>query len=231
MSTRVRWTRRGSGSPSWRDGSTRASTANLVNGAVDYLAAAGRGGGACGPLLGARLLRGAARRPRRRDERPLRRGDRPRRADPRSHAALRPDRGGDPKGISTIGRETGVPTIFGIVTADTLEQAAERCGSKMGNRGWDAAQAAVEMANLGEAFSGWRGSGEAEAVVHEHEHEPADSAPAKRRAKKATKKGGKGDRNRRRPALRASSPPTALAVARASPACRRSTAPRWWAIP
>ena len=86
------------------------------------------------------------------------------------------------KGISTIGRETGVPTIFGIVTADTLEQAAERCGSKMGNRGWDAAQAAVEMANLGEAFGGWPFSGE-EAV------EPA-SAPAR-------KTRGKGDGSKR----------------------------------
>ena len=67
------------------------------------------------------------------------------------------------KGLSSIGRETGVPTVFGIVTADTLEQAAERSGSKMGNRGWDAAQAAVEMANLGEAFGGWPAPGEAAA--------------------------------------------------------------------
>ena len=49
------------------------------------------------------------------------------------------------KGLAAVGRETGVPTLFGVVTADTLEQAAERCGSKMGNRGWDAAQAAVEV--------------------------------------------------------------------------------------
>lgn len=59
------------------------------------------------------------------------------------------------KGLAAVGRETGVPTLFGVVTADTLEQAAERCGSKKGNRGWDAAQSAVEMANLGEAFEGW----------------------------------------------------------------------------
>jgi 6,7-dimethyl-8-ribityllumazine synthase len=58
------------------------------------------------------------------------------------------------RGIAAVGRETGVPAAFGVVTAETLEQAAERCGSKMGNRGWDAAQSAVEMANLGEAFSG-----------------------------------------------------------------------------
>jgi 6,7-dimethyl-8-ribityllumazine synthase len=105
------------------------------------------------------------------------------------------------RAIGAVGRDTGVPTIFGIVTADTMEQAAERCGAKMGNRGWTAAEAAVEMANLGEAFSGWRGPGEAMAVVHEHdhahEHEPAAPAPAKRPAK-AARKGGKGDRNRRR---------------------------------
>lgn len=58
-------------------------------------------------------------------------------------------------GIAGVFRETGVPCIFGIVTAETVEQAQERCGTKMGNRGWDAAQAAVEMANLGEAFNGW----------------------------------------------------------------------------
>lgn len=56
------------------------------------------------------------------------------------------------RGIAAAGRDTGVPCIFGIVTADTLDQAAERCGTKMGNRGWEAAQNAVEMANLGEAF-------------------------------------------------------------------------------
>jgi 6,7-dimethyl-8-ribityllumazine synthase len=80
------------------------------------------------------------------------------------------------RAVGMIGRDTGVPTIFGIVTADTMEQAAERCGGKMGNRGWDAAQAAVEMANLGEAFAGWRGPGEADAVVHE----PAEAAPPRR---------------------------------------------------
>jgi 6,7-dimethyl-8-ribityllumazine synthase len=56
-------------------------------------------------------------------------------------------------GIETVSRETGLPVIFGVVTADTLDQARERSGSKHGNRGWDAAQAAVEMANLAEAFA------------------------------------------------------------------------------
>jgi 6,7-dimethyl-8-ribityllumazine synthase len=56
------------------------------------------------------------------------------------------------RGLAAAAREAGIPVSFGVVTADTLEQAAERCGSKMGNKGWDAAQSAVEMANLGEAF-------------------------------------------------------------------------------
>jgi 6,7-dimethyl-8-ribityllumazine synthase len=52
------------------------------------------------------------------------------------------------KGIATASMETGMPIIFGVVTTDTLEQAIERAGSKSGNKGWDAALAAVEMANL-----------------------------------------------------------------------------------
>ncbi len=61
------------------------------------------------------------------------------------------------RGVAAVSRETGVPAVLGVVTADTMEQAAERCGAKMGNKGWDAAAAAVEMANLGEAFGGWPG--------------------------------------------------------------------------
>jgi 6,7-dimethyl-8-ribityllumazine synthase len=56
------------------------------------------------------------------------------------------------RGLAAAARDGAIPVSFGVVTADTLEQAAERCGSKMGNKGWDAAQSAVEMANLGEAF-------------------------------------------------------------------------------
>ena len=52
------------------------------------------------------------------------------------------------KGIARIALETGVPVIYGLVTADTLEQAIERSGTKAGNKGWDAAEAAVEMVNL-----------------------------------------------------------------------------------
>jgi len=60
------------------------------------------------------------------------------------------------RGVAAVTRETGVPAIFGIVTAETLEQAAERCGSKMGNKGREAAMAAVEMANLLETIESRR---------------------------------------------------------------------------
>jgi len=52
------------------------------------------------------------------------------------------------KGIARITHESGVPVIYGLITADTLEQAIERAGTKAGNKGWDAAQAGIEMVNL-----------------------------------------------------------------------------------
>ncbi len=52
------------------------------------------------------------------------------------------------KGIAEIGMSTGVPTIFGVITADTLEQAIDRAGTKAGNKGADAAMSAIELANL-----------------------------------------------------------------------------------
>jgi 6,7-dimethyl-8-ribityllumazine synthase len=52
------------------------------------------------------------------------------------------------KGIAHIALETGVPVVYGLVTADTLEQAIERSGTKAGNKGWDAALSAIEMVNL-----------------------------------------------------------------------------------
>jgi len=52
------------------------------------------------------------------------------------------------KGIATVGLDVGIPLIFGIITADTLEQAIERAGTKMGNAGFNAAMNAIEMANL-----------------------------------------------------------------------------------
>ncbi len=52
------------------------------------------------------------------------------------------------KGIAQVGTQTGVPTIFAVVTTDTIEQAIERSGTKMGNKGYEGGLAAVEMANL-----------------------------------------------------------------------------------
>jgi 6,7-dimethyl-8-ribityllumazine synthase len=52
------------------------------------------------------------------------------------------------KGIAQVNLETGVPILFGILTTDTLEQAIERAGSKAGNKGFAAADAAIEMVNL-----------------------------------------------------------------------------------
>ncbi len=52
------------------------------------------------------------------------------------------------KGVAKASLDTGVPVMFGVITADTIEQAVERAGTKAGNKGWDAALAGIEMANL-----------------------------------------------------------------------------------
>jgi len=52
------------------------------------------------------------------------------------------------KGIAQVGLATGVPTIYGVLTPDNLEQALERAGTKAGNKGWQAALSAIEMADL-----------------------------------------------------------------------------------
>ena len=52
------------------------------------------------------------------------------------------------KGIAQAGMQTGMPVIYGIVTADTLEQAIDRAGAKQGNKGFEAAMSAVELVNL-----------------------------------------------------------------------------------
>jgi 6,7-dimethyl-8-ribityllumazine synthase len=52
------------------------------------------------------------------------------------------------KGIAQVQLDTGVPVAFGVLTTDTIEQAIERAGTKAGNKGWDAALAGLEMANL-----------------------------------------------------------------------------------
>ena len=57
------------------------------------------------------------------------------------------------KGIAAVGLQSGVPTIFGVVTTENIQQAIERAGTKSGNKGFDAAISAMEMANLVKGLS------------------------------------------------------------------------------
>ena len=57
------------------------------------------------------------------------------------------------RGIAQVGLDHGLPVTFGVITTDTVEQAIERAGTLAGNRGWDAALNAIEMANLMDALS------------------------------------------------------------------------------
>jgi len=56
------------------------------------------------------------------------------------------------KGVARVAMETGVPTVYGVVTADSIEQAVERAGAKVGNRGFDAALATIELVDLYRQF-------------------------------------------------------------------------------
>jgi len=56
------------------------------------------------------------------------------------------------KGVASVAIDSGIPVTFGVLTTDTIEQAIERAGSKAGNKGFDAAMAAIEMANLYKAL-------------------------------------------------------------------------------
>jgi 6,7-dimethyl-8-ribityllumazine synthase len=56
------------------------------------------------------------------------------------------------KGVAAVSLKTGVPTIFGVLTTDSIEQAVERAGTKAGNKGWEAATTAIEMVNLVSQF-------------------------------------------------------------------------------
>jgi 6,7-dimethyl-8-ribityllumazine synthase len=58
------------------------------------------------------------------------------------------------KGVAAATMDTGIPIAFGVLTTDTIEQAIERAGSKSGNKGWDAAMTAIEMANLMKSLDG-----------------------------------------------------------------------------
>lgn len=56
------------------------------------------------------------------------------------------------KGVANASLSSGVPVIFGVLTTDSIEQAIERAGAKAGNKGWEAAAAAIEMGNLTRSF-------------------------------------------------------------------------------
>ncbi|OCA85206.1 6,7-dimethyl-8-ribityllumazine synthase [Pseudobacillus wudalianchiensis] len=58
------------------------------------------------------------------------------------------------KGVAQAAMQSGIPVIFGVLTTDTIEQAIERAGTKAGNKGWEAAATAIEMANLVRSIEG-----------------------------------------------------------------------------
>ena len=83
------------------------------------------------------------------------------------------------RGIGQSAQETGVPHAFGVLTCDTLEQAIDRAGLKMGNKGFEAALAAVEMANLKRAIS------RQPSAIRKKAVSPLPSAISKTRRKKS----------------------------------------------
>ena len=70
--------------------------------------------------------------------------------------------GGAAEGLARVGVETGVPVVFGVLTTDDVAQALDRAGGRAGNKGWDAAETAMEMADLVEGMLGREGEGERE---------------------------------------------------------------------
>lgn len=62
------------------------------------------------------------------------------------------------KGTAQVGLDTGIPVVFGVLTTDTVEQAIERAGTKMGNKGWEAAQSMIEMVDLLRALETRKGA-------------------------------------------------------------------------
>jgi 6,7-dimethyl-8-ribityllumazine synthase len=85
------------------------------------------------------------------------------------------------RGIGQSAQETGVPHAFGVLTCDTLEQAIDRAGLKMGNKGFEAALAAVEMANLKKAIS-FQPSAVRKSVISHQRSRISKSTSSKRRA-------------------------------------------------
>jgi 6,7-dimethyl-8-ribityllumazine synthase len=94
------------------------------------------------------------------------------------------------RGIGQSAQETGVPHAFGVLTCETLEQAIDRAGLKMGNKGFEAALAAVEMANLKKAVVGrrslvvGRSKSKGKSVVGRSSLVDGKSKPARRKPKR-----------------------------------------------
>lgn len=72
------------------------------------------------------------------------------------------------KGISSVSMQTGVPVLFGIITADTLEQAINRTGVKAGNKGFEAAMSAVELVNLYKGMDGGKDTSDGKKKAFPH---------------------------------------------------------------
>src|SRR5436190_9425245 len=93
------------------------------------------------------------------------------------------------RGIGQSAQETGVPHAFGVLTCDTLEQAIDRAGLKMGNKGFEAALAAVEMANLKTVISKTAVGGQtSKSVVRRTSSAVGKRKPVARRASKSARK-------------------------------------------
>src|SRR4029079_6057838 len=105
------------------------------------------------------------------------------------------------RGIGQSAQETGVPHAFGVLTCDTLEQAIDRAGLKMGDKGFEAALAAIEMANLKKSLGG-RPSAARGTIVDRRPSlagERESHTPAARTASLARKSAGKRTKARRPP--------------------------------
>jgi len=92
------------------------------------------------------------------------------------------------RGIGQSAQETGVPHAFGVLTCDTLEQAIDRAGLKMGNKGFEAALTAVEMASLQQVVRRKSSVAKRSSVFGRRSSAKAKKGPAHTQAKKATKR-------------------------------------------
>jgi 6,7-dimethyl-8-ribityllumazine synthase len=101
------------------------------------------------------------------------------------------------RGIGQSAQETGVPHAFGVLTCDTLEQAIDRAGLKMGNKGLEAALAAVEMANLKEAVVSRQSL--AIGKTAGNQHSPLSTQPSALSSKKQIPRSARNDKRHSKP--------------------------------